>query len=54
MLGIILNLKYLCHYSGKEYYISANIEIKGKLICKSNLFRSYKSNLNKDLNGRVT
>jgi len=34
--------------------IRANIEARGKLMCKSNLFKSYKGNSNKDLRGRVT
>ena len=38
----------------REYYISINIKTRGKLMCKSDLFKSYKSKLNKDLRGRVT
>jgi len=38
----------------REYYISINIEARGKLTYKSDLFRSYKGKLNKDLRGRVT
>ena len=38
----------------KKYYININIKAKGKLIYKSNLFKSYKGKLNKDLKNRVT
>ena len=38
----------------KKYYININIKAKSKLIYKSDLFRSYKGKLNKDLRGKVT